>query len=715
MAESDKVSILVVDDLPEKLLVYDSILAELNENIVTARSGAEALKAVLKHNFAVILLDVNMPDMDGFETAQLIRKRAKSAHTPIIFVTSYFDDVRTHKGYAYGAVDYIMAPVEPEILRAKVKVFIDLFRMHQQVEARAEERVLLAEEQAKRLAAEQANHHFAFLAKASGVLANSLDLNATLRGLTKLVVPFLSDLCVVSLADESHNPYRTDWAWKEGSGELCSASESKWPVVSSELTVALERVLTTRTKELLPDLNERWAGPDNPNGEDPNFPAFTLNSAVVLPLTARDKILGCLAFAYGPSERQYNQSNLSLMEDLASRAGIALDNAMLVRNIQEADRHKDEFLATLAHELRNPLAPIRNSLHMLHLADARTDVGKLHETMERQVNHMVRLVDDLLEVSRITRGKIDLRKEVVDLASVVRSAVETSKPYLDAAKHVLTVSIPEEPIYLEADSVRLAQVISNLLNNAAKYTDAGGQIHLSAERVGDAVRVVLRDNGVGIPAEMLPKVFNIFTQIDRTLGRSQGGLGIGLTIVKRLVEMHAGRVEVFSDGEGRGSEFVVTLPLAKRAPVVQPVTPPPQVQPPKEDQRILVVDDNRDAADSLGALLEFLSARVRVEYNGASALAALDAFKPDIIFLDIGMPGMDGYEVARRIRQAEAHKCVRLIALTGWGQSEDLRRSRDAGFDLHLVKPIEFHTLQSLIHDQSIQTNGASKRAVRTS
>jgi PAS domain S-box-containing protein len=368
------------------------------------------------------------------------------------------------------------------------------------------------------------------------------------------------------------------------------------------------------------------------------------------------------------------------------------------RALKEADRRKDEFLAVLAHELRNPLAPIRNSLHILRLSAQHDPVAeRIGEMMERQVNHMVRLVDDLLEVSRITRGKIELHKESVELAAIVRSAVETSRPLIDAAGHELALSIPADPLTLEGDSVRLAQVLANLLNNAAKYTEPGGHIWLTARREVDEVVISVRDTGVGIPPEMLPRVFELFTQLDRHADRAQGGLGIGLTLVKSLVEMHGGSVEASSEGAGRGSEFVVRLPLGTAA---LPTHDPGKAARPSDVlalRRVLVVDDNRDAAESLSMLLKLLGADVHVAYNGPDALEALAKYKPAVVLLDIGMPGMDGHEVARRIRQQSEFQDVTLIALTGWGQEADRQRSQSAGFDYHLIKPADVDALQNLL------------------
>jgi CheY-like chemotaxis protein/two-component sensor histidine kinase len=308
--------------------------------------------------------------------------------------------------------------------------------------------------------------------------------------------------------------------------------------------------------------------------------------------------------------------------------------------------------------------------------------------MERQVNHMVRLVDDLMEVSRITSGKIELRKEQVELGAVVRSAVETSRPLIDAAHHQLAISLPTEPLTLEGDPVRLAQVLSNLLNNAAKYTTEWGQIWLTARRERSSVVVSVRDNGMGIPVEMLSKVFDLFTQVDRIYSRAQGGLGIGLTLVRSLVEMHGGNVEARSAGPGQGSEFLVRLPLAMRRRGAFEQSRTEGGTAATASRRILVVDDNRDSADSLGMLLKFLGAEVCIANDGPAALEALETYQPSVVFLDIGMPGMDGYEVARRARQWCEDREVTLIALTGWGQEEDLRRSKEAGIDHHLVKPL---------------------------
>jgi PAS domain S-box-containing protein len=364
--------------------------------------------------------------------------------------------------------------------------------------------------------------------------------------------------------------------------------------------------------------------------------------------------------------------------------------------LQEADRRKDEFLAMLAHELRNPLAPIRNALEILRKAGTTGPlVEPTRQLIERQVQQVVRLVDDLLDVSRITRGQIELRKGPVELAAVLAQALETSRPLLDARKHQVTVVLPPEPVYLEADPTRLAQVFANLLNNAAKFTEEGGSVGLTAERQGAAVVVRVRDTGIGMTPEMLARAFDLFAQADRSLDRTQGGLGIGLTLARRLVQMHDGSIEAFSDGPGKGTELVVRLPILQGVP---PADRAPRGEAaPRTSRRILVVDDNVDAAQSLAQFLAMVGHEVCTAYGGPAALEVARASRPEAVLLDIGMPGMDGYELARRLRQEPGLERVLLVALTGYGQEEDRRRSRQAAIDYHLVKPVDPETLEALL------------------
>ena len=385
--------------------------------------------------------------------------------------------------------------------------------------------------------------------------------------------------------------------------------------------------------------------------------------------------------------------------DITARKQSEEEMARLYAQLQEADHRKDEFLATLAHELRNPLAPISNSLQLLRLSDDLSPaVERVRAIMESQANHLVRLVDDLLDASRITRGKIVLRKERVELAAIVTSAVETSRPLIEAAGHQLAITLPVEPLTLEADPVRLTQVLVNLLNNAAKYTEKGGQIWLAARCRGDETVISVRDTGVGIPADMLPRVFDMFSQVDRTLSRAQGGLGIGLALARRFVEMHEGRIEAHSHGPGKGSEFVLYLPLPKdpaQAAIGAIAPPGDRVSLPA--RRILVVDDAPAAGYILGTLLEKIGQKVRTLNDPLSAWKAARAERPDVVFSDIGMPGMDGYELAQRLRNEPSLAGIVLVALTGYGQDNDRRRAKDAGFDHHLVKPVSFEALWDLL------------------
>jgi PAS domain S-box-containing protein len=382
----------------------------------------------------------------------------------------------------------------------------------------------------------------------------------------------------------------------------------------------------------------------------------------------------------------------------AGHVGASLDitDAVLAEQaLKETDRRKDEFLAVLAHELRNPLAPISNAVHLLRHPDGRRRADRLVEMLGRQVRQMIKLVDDLLEISRITRDKIELHRQPLRLADVVHGAVETSRPLIDQQHHHLDVRLPDEPLTLHADSVRLTQVLANLLNNAAKYTDQGGRIALEARRDGLEVEITVRDNGIGIPPGHLPEVFDMFTQAHRAAGRGQGGLGIGLAMVRSLVLMHGGTVEAKSGGAGFGSEFIVRLPLAEPPEAAHAAAAAGAGAAPLAGQRILVVDDNQDAADTLAMLLEADGARASAVYDGLSALAALAALRPHTVMLDLGMPDMDGFEVARRIRADPAWSGVRIVALTGWGQEGDRERTRGAGFDFHLTKPVDLHMLHA--------------------
>lgn len=427
--------------------------------------------------------------------------------------------------------------------------------------------------------------------------------------------------------------------------------------------------------------------------------SFGIRAYACNPLIVGDRLIGTLSFA-SRSRNQFDDDELDFLRTICQYVTAAYERLRLIRQLKEADRRKDEFLATLAHELRNPLAPLQNGLEMLQLAGDNSRV--LEESwamMNRQLAQMVRLIDDLMDLGRINRGKLELRKQRVDLAGVIQQAIETSRPMIEQAEHNLTFTIPSSPIHVDADLTRLSQVFGNLLNNAAKYTDRGGRISVSIERVGNQAVVRVRDNGVGIPKDMLVRIFDAFTQVDQSLEKAQGGLGIGLSLAKWLVELHGGTVEARS--EGLGSEFTVRLPaIATPEPAVAPK--PKLKQPQGPGRRILVVDDNRDAAVSLALMLKIMGHETQTAHDGLEAIDVAQKFLPELMLLDIGMPKLNGYDTARHIRTQPWGATIRIIALTGWGQEEDKRKSFEAGFDVHLVKPIDIAVLNKYLWDQPV-------------
>lgn len=388
-----------------------------------------------------------------------------------------------------------------------------------------------------------------------------------------------------------------------------------------------------------------------------------------------------------------------IVRDVTDRIGLMNDLQRLAADLSAADQRKNEFLATLAHELRNPLAPMSNMLEVVKRAgnDSET-LSRAHETFERQLNQMVRLVDDLLDVNRITHDRLELRPSEVELSSVIQQAVEVALPLVDAAEQNLIVELPDEPVYLNADRARLAQVFGNLLNNSCKYTKPNGTIRLTAKRVDDTVVVSVKDNGAGIPPDKLGSIFDMFMQVDRTSEQSQGGLGIGLTLVKRLVEMHRGSIEARSEGEGRGSEFIVRLPVICESLVSTPVADNGTSS--ATERRVLIVDDNHDSAESLAMLLEITGNKTFLAHDGVEALDAVEKYRPDVMLLDLGLPKLDGHEVCRRVREMAFGKNIVIIALTGWGQEDDRRKSEEAGFNGHLVKPVDYDRLLEMLESK---------------
>ncbi len=540
-----------------------------------------------------------------------------------------------------------------------------------------------------------------FLADASTTLAELTDYQSTLQRLASLAVPAFADWCIVDMREADGRVRRLAVTHADPAKAPLAHELTRRPPPRPSGKHGVMKVLRTGEPLWLaavPDSLLQEAAEDEAHLRV--LRQLGLRSSICVPIRSRATMHGALTFATAESGRIYDRTHLATAEDLAQRAAVAIDNTHLVAALKDSDRRKDEFLAMLAHELRNPLAPIRTSVQIVRAkSPAVPELQWATEVIERQVHQMARLVDDLLDVSRITRGKIELRKERVELAAIVRSAVEASRPLIENRGHELTVTVPSQPIHLEADPTRLAQVLLNLLNNAAKYMDRAGRIWLTAERAGDEVVIRVRDTGIGIPAEMLPRIFDLFTQVDRSLERAEGGLGIGLTLVRRLVEMHGGTVEAHSEGPGRGSEFVVRLPIAGPAEDREPQGAAgggDEAAAPAA-RRILVVDDNQDAAESLGMLLRALGHEVRTAHDGLEAVRAVPDFRPDVVLLDIGMPKLNGYEAARQIREQPGGAALVLVALTGWGQEEDRRLSHEAGFDHHMTKPVELADLQKLL------------------
>jgi signal transduction histidine kinase/DNA-binding response OmpR family regulator len=696
-ADRARANILIVDDQDDKLLVFRTILEELNQNLVTMQSGEDALRWLLENDCAVILLDVNMPGMDGFETAQILRTRARSAHIPIIFITGFADEMHTARGYSLGAVDYILSPVVPNILRSKVAVFVQLFILREEARKKADEHIALAREQTARAAAEAATRRASFLAEASRILSSSLDVDSLIAGATRLLVPVLADFSAITLVGGP------------GPASVRTACAQEWNREDLQNAIAREPVWAGAVDEVLATGQQKLIGKSSFDPLKYPLPAgngkaqFRIEQAVMLPLVARGKIHGVLSLAVATSDKRLDDAEVGLASDIAGRVAMALDNSLLFKRIQDADRRKNDFLATLSHELRNPLAPMRTALHAMRLSGQwPAEASAVREMLERQVEHMSRLVDDLLDVARINQGKIQLRKEKVDLAAKIMRVLETCRPPIEAAGLQLHVSLPAESVWVEGDRVRLQQIFENLVTNAGKYTQAGGRIDVSLGVERDDAVIRIRDTGVGIAPEMLPKIWEMFAQADNAADQAKSGLGIGLSLARQLVHLHAGRIAAASEGLGEGSEFTVRLPLmsAAAAAADYPVANAAETGSTRVSsmaRRILVVDDNADAADSLRVLLDIWGHEVEIAHDGVAALQVAGRFGPELIFLDIGLPRMNGYEVARRLRKEAGLENARFIALSGYGTERDHQRSRQAGFDLHLVKPVDPGRLSAAI------------------
>ena len=657
----ERVNILVVDDRHSKLIAMEALLSELGENVVCVPTGADALRQLLEKEFAVVLLDVNMPEMDGFETAALIRQRPRLRHVPIIFMTAGSDETRALHGYSLGAVDYILTPVVPEVLRTKVKVFVDLFRMAAELTRGADERVALAAERAARAAAEAARQRSAFLADAGKRMVKSLDLDSTVAALLELAVPELADAAVL---------------WLRVPGQDIATTfppghpRSKSPALLEAMDEAVQSLRACT----------RGGGP----GEE-------ATRALACPVLARGVTDGVLGLVLERGRPPLDAPTVMLVEDLCGRAAMAVENCLLYREIQDRDVRKDQFVAMLAHELRNPLSVISSALGVLESLGSSEETAQMaRRSVRRQLRSLTRLIDDLVDVARITTGKITMTRAPVNLKDSAQRCVDALASER-RSEHL--IELTGHDTWIHGDSVRIDQILTNLMGNACKYTPARGSIRIRVEPEGDDGVFEIDDSGVGMAPDVLAHAFDLFFQGDRPADRADGGLGIGLTLVRQLVELHGGSIEARSAGEGRGSRFTIRLPGCAAPGGDDPGSTAGEAA--ARPRRIVIVEDNEDARQMLKALLELARHEVHDAADGPAGIELAAAVDPEVAFVDIGLPGMDGYEVARRLR--ERHKELCLVALSGYGQPEDRRKAVEAGFDMHLLKPVDPERLSAII------------------
>ncbi len=718
----DRASILIVDDRPDKLLALEAVLEDLGPHIVRAYSGREALRQVLQHEFAVILLDVNMPDMDGFETAALIRQRKNSESTPIIFITAFGDEMHAARGYSLGAVDYIQAPVVPDVLRTKVTVFVELFTKTEQVKRQAESLRRRASQLQNLAAASVAINAASSIEKMLQIVTDTArDVIGAHQAITFLAAAGSgAGRSHKGQAFSSFSEKYADWAGRD----------LRLDQVTNTL-VAQSRSATRMTEAELHD------HPDWEIVKQMEIPPVR-GGMLAAPLTGRDGATNFgVIYLADRFEGTFSHDDEAIIVQLAQMASVAIENSLYAEE-RESNRMKDEFLATLSHELRTPLNAILGWTQLLRLqqkefsgrkshdpasalpkavAEAMAEVGHGLEVIERNARSQTKLIEDLLDVSRITTGKMRLTGQVTGIGPMVLAAADVVRPSVDAKRISLTCAI--EPDATDAtvfcDPDRLQQVFWNLLSNAVKFTEAGGRIE--ARLLKDdttTVRFIVRDTGRGIDPKFLPHVFDRFRQADSSSTRSHGGLGIGLTIVRHIVELHGGSVRAESAGEGHGATFSVTLPLASPASPERSTVPSPSAASSEIPQpaaghignramaprngtaalaglKILLVDDERDGREVVRQTLSRFGADVETASSAAEAMELLASCQPDLLISDIAMPDEDGYALVRRVRSLspEAGGKIPAIALSAYSRDEDRQRALTAGFQSHVAKPVE--------------------------
>ncbi|MGA3172731.1 MAG: response regulator [Chthoniobacteraceae bacterium] len=670
--ETEPINILIVDDEPKNLIALETVLEDPAYRLVRANSADEALLALVSEEFALLVLDIQMPGMNGFELAHMIKQRKRTACVPIIFLTAYFsEDEHVMEGYSTGAVDYLHKPINAAVLRSKVAVFATLHRKTRQSELANQ--ALIAEIAERHRTQDQLRQLNADLERRVATRTSELsESEARFRALAE-DMPHL-----VWESDPDGLSTYQNAKWRNYTGIAREITRDDWP-----------RILHPQDS---PSLISEWEKSIETGSEFDTYCRLR---------RAADGAYRWFQIKAAP----VRNSSGAIIRWVGTCTDVH-EQRKAEEALVEADKRKDEFLAMLGHELRNPLAAIRQAVSITE--NISEDPGARQwaaAVIDRQTAQLSRMVDDLLDVERINRGRIDLRLEALDLDAVLARAIEAVRAAMEQKGHTLVAEIDDPGLRVNGDSARLEQVFVNLLGNAVKYTPEHGRIRLSARRDHSEVVISVADNGIGISPDLLPHVFKLFTQGETSLDRAEGGLGIGLTVVKSLVEMHGGFVEVLSAGKQAGAEFIVRLPLlpAESSPSGStPVGDVPGDLP--AGLRVLIVDDHIDAAQTLALLLSRRNCKVRVTHDGPSAIVAAREFDPQVFLLDLGLPGLDGYEIAATLRADSRFRTALFVAISGYAQDADRARTLAAGFDCHCAKPVDFPTLLSVIRARFLRT-----------